>query len=609
MPEILWHMWFVLFLASLLRSENFSKNHYAVASGIFLGLTILARPAESILLITPALTVYFFYLYQKNKTNVFQFAINVFLLSASALGCSLVSWFGWHPVVGFFIIALSILLFSNSLKYYSKKETNDRDRDVINHLTIQLHSKNFFVALTCALSIWLIFYARHIIFWTYDNSFGIGATTNDQVNLSRNIFPILWDILNVYGLALSVALLAIAFCVAIFTKKTTGESRNLKYVFIALASMLVPMLFAYSVTGTSDNRRIFLGIVFFLLAASYYIAHKDFSSKLMNRSVVTLFVLILTIQSLAITAVVSQNNILLAGKKYLENYYVTLTYRYPKPNEGYDSEVIREIKLLGVKNSRIAVFSLGMFSDKVLYQAESLRYVTLEIDRSLDFGTLWGYIDYEPYLDVVKRLKQNGFNYVLLEDIDNPISDPTLRNRLKSHTFFVTELLKIIKDRGEDNIIGLDLVGSFNISHRKQYLFRVYDPFQPKISASSQLNEYSADGLLDAQQPGWHARQNPTYPQTINLEFKISRSISGVEFLPQDGNAQRAPKSIRVKASDDGKSWTTVAASDDVCVANSPGGWHNFKLPNQVKTRFLEIEIMANCGDPNFLTLRGLKIE
>lgn len=132
----------------------------------------------------------------------------------------------------------------------------------------------------------------------------------------------------------------------------------------------------------------------------------------------------------------------------------------------------------------------------------------------------------------------------------------------------------------------------------------------PSVKASSQLREYGPEGLFMEVPPGWHAEQNPKYPQFLNIDLQEIKFFGSISFLPQDPTvAARSPKSIHVKASDDGKSWTSVAASDDVCVANSPGGWHNFKLPNQVKTRFLEIEIMANCGDPNFLTLRGLKIE
>ncbi|MCB2263906.1 MAG: discoidin domain-containing protein [Candidatus Thiosymbion ectosymbiont of Robbea hypermnestra] len=131
----------------------------------------------------------------------------------------------------------------------------------------------------------------------------------------------------------------------------------------------------------------------------------------------------------------------------------------------------------------------------------------------------------------------------------------------------------------------------------------------PKIVASSTLDNYGPFGLLSSVQPGWHAEKNPAYPQKIAIDFKEMRLISQVGLLPQDRHTIRMPKAITINTSVDGKSWVNVATFDNVCVANVPGNWHNFELPNQVETQFLEIEILANCGDPDFLTLRGLKVE
>jgi hypothetical protein len=129
------------------------------------------------------------------------------------------------------------------------------------------------------------------------------------------------------------------------------------------------------------------------------------------------------------------------------------------------------------------------------------------------------------------------------------------------------------------------------------------------IKASSQMGSYGPQGLLSQMQPGWHAERNPKYPQTLMIDLHKSQSFGTIGLLPQDENSVRAPKSIRIKVSNDGKSWVTAASSNDSCVANAPGGWHSVKLTKLVKARFLEVEIFSNCGDPDFLTLRGLRIE
>jgi len=131
----------------------------------------------------------------------------------------------------------------------------------------------------------------------------------------------------------------------------------------------------------------------------------------------------------------------------------------------------------------------------------------------------------------------------------------------------------------------------------------------PIIKASSQMGNYGPGGLFYARQPGWHAERQPKYPQTLSIDLNEPQSIATIGLLPQDGLSVRAPKNIRIKVSDDGKSWVTTATTDDACNANAPGGWHNIKLTEQVNARFLEIDVFSNCGDPDLLTLRGLKID
>jgi hypothetical protein len=131
----------------------------------------------------------------------------------------------------------------------------------------------------------------------------------------------------------------------------------------------------------------------------------------------------------------------------------------------------------------------------------------------------------------------------------------------------------------------------------------------PSISVSSTLGDLAPFGLLSSGQPGWHAERHPRYPQTISIDFKEVESIGNLGLLPQDGHVARMPKIVRIKLSNDGKSWTTAASSENICEANEPEGWHGVKLPEPLKARFLQIDILSNCGDPAYLTLRGLRVE
>jgi hypothetical protein len=93
----------------------------------------------------------------------------------------------------------------------------------------------------------------------------------------------------------------------------------------------------------------------------------------------------------------------------------------------------------------------------------------------------------------------------------------------------------------------------------------------------------------------------------LEVEFPELNSIRAVSFLPQDGLRMRAPKRVNIKVSADQRTWTLVATSADICAANTRDGWHSVALSQPVKARFVQIEILENCGDPDFLTLRGLR--
>jgi len=132
-------------------------------------------------------------------------------------------------------------------------------------------------------------------------------------------------------------------------------------------------------------------------------------------------------------------------------------------------------------------------------------------------------------------------------------------------------------------------------------------PKTPKITASSQKNEFGAAGLLAATPPGWHSGQPPKYPESLTVDFQSSREVKSLGLLMQEGQPARAPKAVRIEISDDGKSWTSVAGSNNACSPNMPDGWSNIDFAKGVTSRYLKVIIFSNCGDPQLLTLRGLR--
>lgn len=129
------------------------------------------------------------------------------------------------------------------------------------------------------------------------------------------------------------------------------------------------------------------------------------------------------------------------------------------------------------------------------------------------------------------------------------------------------------------------------------------------IKASSQLDHLGPQKLLSSIGPGWHAKTPVEYPQVLTINLNKKRKINGLSFLPQDGYKKRAPKEIKIMASNDGKDWSNVGGAENICQSNSENGWHKFLLNKPTQVRFLKVEITANCGDPNYLTLKGLRFE
>jgi hypothetical protein len=129
-----------------------------------------------------------------------------------------------------------------------------------------------------------------------------------------------------------------------------------------------------------------------------------------------------------------------------------------------------------------------------------------------------------------------------------------------------------------------------------------------KITATSVHESYGPDGLLKAAAPGWHAKTPPVYPQIVMFTFAHPQQISQIGLLPQAGQLSRGPRKLVVEISDDTNTWKEVTAVENDCNAPSEN-WRDHPLGNTVNTKNVRIKILSNCGDPAFLTLRGVRFK
>jgi hypothetical protein len=131
----------------------------------------------------------------------------------------------------------------------------------------------------------------------------------------------------------------------------------------------------------------------------------------------------------------------------------------------------------------------------------------------------------------------------------------------------------------------------------------------PVVTASSQFEQLGPQGLLTFQRPGWQSATPPDMPEWLLVDFRTFREVALIGLLAQDEHQDRAPRIIRFESSDDGKSWSPMNSAEIPCAPNSDGGWLNLGLLTPARGRYLKIVIIANCGDPAHVALRGLRFK
>jgi hypothetical protein len=119
--------------------------------------------------------------------------------------------------------------------------------------------------------------------------------------------------------------------------------------------------------------------------------------------------------------------------------------------------------------------------------------------------------------------------------------------------------------------------------------------------------ELGPQGLWSAKAPGWHSQPGTTYPQVITSDLSTPRVMHRIGLFPQEGQLARAPKAVEIEVSEDGYTWRPIGSTADACQPNTTDGWYDINLPSEITSRYLRLRILSNCGDPNLLTLQGLR--
>jgi 4-amino-4-deoxy-L-arabinose transferase-like glycosyltransferase len=468
MSEVMWVLWYVLFLGFLLRSEGLSKPGHTLAAGLFLALALLARPVESATILVPGLAIYL----MATLAPTGQLVALLVATAVCAATLARAAWISFHQgaqaIYGDEASAVGAAALLSIAWWLDHKRAA-----VADGLRASAASGpfRFLVIPTILCGIWLSHYLAALYYWTFANTFGSFARVTDQANAGKSLAEIIYFVLNQYGtftLDLLLAMAALSFM--LLRRRWVHDKANVIAVVVAVFAGLLPMLVAYKVTGTSDPRRIFLGVftVFVLLAfvigratALYPRTGLIFRAALVG---------VLIVQASAILGASLRNPKVILYPAVVGG----LGMPWPQTSPAHDLDVVQRFLTLGIHRAHIAVFTLGLFTDRVTYETESLRYAALLKDPELDFRTCWAYARYEDYSKVIDRMTRTGFDYILLENVPDPfVDDAVMEHRMQPHTFFVRQVLQKIDRTGPSRLPRLELVDDMHFGDRTSYIFKI----------------------------------------------------------------------------------------------------------------------------------------
>lgn len=136
---------------------------------------------------------------------------------------------------------------------------------------------------------------------------------------------------------------------------------------------------------------------------------------------------------------------------------------------------------------------------------------------------------------------------------------------------------------------------------------RPLSEYFPRVTASSQFEQFGPDGLMTFQRPGWLSAKSPAYPQWLLVDLRANRDVKTIGIQVEEGQQPRAPKQVRIESSADAKAWNAAGDYELACASFADGNWVNQALRDAMNARYLRISILANCGDPDHVTARGLR--
>jgi hypothetical protein len=446
--EIAWFAFFTGFAFHLLKSEYFFNYYHAGIAGIFLGLATLIRPAETFAIAIIPLTGIIIIALTKNVFTIFRAmsVVGFVTLNICLLISSIFIKQTDHYVIlgaGFIIILLQLFLMKNGKK-----------------IEPGLLGLNMFAVLFMLINLFWWASSMSLLYsWIYDTTFGFIAHTDIAVR-QEGLFPVLWRIFSKHFSPNRIWI--ILLCLPLLLpghESNRGKIKRLGILAMITLGLLLPMCFLYVLTGTSDFRRMFVGMSFLLILISI-LSLQDGPLRKVRTGILSLMVA-LQIAGLLWNARGVEIPFTIP---ILKPYDASLKPR-TKPDQN-ETVILRLLELGVPPKSSIAVYTATIFQyrDRI-YEPAALSLAALTTGSNLK---IIYFVETGEYSKVIKRLRENGVSFLLIDvynDIENKVSPHPL-------VHFTSSLLRKMEAPGVDPP-GLLRMAAFKIGGRDQVLFRV----------------------------------------------------------------------------------------------------------------------------------------
>jgi hypothetical protein len=295
--------------------------------------------------------------------------------------------------------------------------------------------------------------------WAYETSFGSMAKVTDVATQKEGSLNVLMNIFSLYLFpnGIMVALLGMLSLLP-FRRESLDKFKRLSLLALLTFGLVIPMCVLYVATGTSDSRRLFIGMTFLLTLFSILALQEGYFKR--ARCFGFVFILVLQLNVLFCTV---KGESISFGNLFLQKVVIS----YPNLKSDKNEELIFSLLKLGIpKGSTIAVYTTALFQprDRV-YEPAALQLAAFTTGSNLNIIYYW---DIGDYSSVLERLRRDQVKYLLIDKY----RDPNNSGKHQPSWIFATTLLDKMQTM-RSNPPGLKQIDTFDLEGRKQVLFEI----------------------------------------------------------------------------------------------------------------------------------------